>query len=161
MALGARPYVQLRLQSACTSVPSHIWLKYRCMWCKTPINSNPFHSCQQADDMRALHLTKKMRHPSFVHGIPVFTSVVNCNVKQPLHLRSASVSATLVWGMTWKSKFSAFCTVSKGWEVMVGMDAAGVSKTAWKLWLKKMKLFLSSLTQIYTTQNSITHNVSE
>ena len=31
--------VQL-LQSACTSVPSHIWLKYRCMWRKTPINSN-------------------------------------------------------------------------------------------------------------------------
>ena len=24
----------------CTSVPSHIWLEYRCMWRKTPINSN-------------------------------------------------------------------------------------------------------------------------
>ena len=28
------------LQSVrCTSVPSHIWLKYRCMWRKIPINS--------------------------------------------------------------------------------------------------------------------------
>ena len=32
--------VPISLQSACTSVPSHIWLKYRRMWRKTPINSN-------------------------------------------------------------------------------------------------------------------------
>ena len=31
--------VQLLFQSACTSVPSHIRLKYRFMWRKTPINS--------------------------------------------------------------------------------------------------------------------------
>ena len=40
MALGARPKVHQLLQSACTSVPSHIWLKYCCLWRKTPINSN-------------------------------------------------------------------------------------------------------------------------
>ena len=28
-------------QSTCTSVPSHIWLKCRCMWHKTPINPKP------------------------------------------------------------------------------------------------------------------------
>ena len=34
--------VAILFHSACTSVPSHIWLKYRCIWRKTPINSTQF-----------------------------------------------------------------------------------------------------------------------
>ena len=32
--------LELLLQSACPSVPSHVWLKYRCMWRKISIKSN-------------------------------------------------------------------------------------------------------------------------
>ena len=67
MALEARPKIQLQilLQSACTSVPSHIWLKYRRMWRKTPINIGPIHmdSWKLVDTHKHLYSPKMLWIP--------------------------------------------------------------------------------------------------